>query len=474
MIGLAAALAACGGGGDEPTEPSATDAPTTSVVSAEAPDGQAVGPDGGNIASPDGLLHLDIPPGALPVETAISISVMADHGLDPAFISGQVYELQPEGLLFEAPVTVTRTLSSNDAGAGEDEIPFVFAFHGAINDLEALTTHTTRDGDSLVVEYEISHFSVDFVVSSVQVLGDEVRFVMWPAAFQTFVGNSEKTYWNFGGTGTVETQEYLDGVAPTSAGAVASHVLDGATNALATCGPTEGTGTYSLSVSSKAWEATGVSLFMEQMLGSPEGEPWSTTATGNATCTDLDTSILDLVLGPADGSVSFRPSPGTSGPEFTADFTMETQFTDSEHLIERLQKPAQLTRGKADPVSGSYVTTSTTPSYLEVYFGTICPLADGTYWDYGFSLGLDPSLEAQLTEFFSSIDGTKIEYGSDSDPTELVLQPGWSINVPSGGCEGLDEASAFERAEAIRDQADLSVFGLTPQWDFVFAGTFGS
>jgi hypothetical protein len=65
----------------------------------------AIGPEGGTVTSVDGIVTLDIPPGALLTTEEITLDV---HGAEDWFdAASDVYDLSPDGLVFEAPVTVT-------------------------------------------------------------------------------------------------------------------------------------------------------------------------------------------------------------------------------------------------------------------------------------------------------------------------------------------------------------------------------
>ena len=79
-----------------------------------------IGAAGGEITSSDGRLALDVPPGALPADTVISIRPL-EPGELPASLAGvdAAYELGPDGLQFAAPVVVTFGLGPALAPSGE-------------------------------------------------------------------------------------------------------------------------------------------------------------------------------------------------------------------------------------------------------------------------------------------------------------------------------------------------------------------
>jgi hypothetical protein len=81
------------------------------------PSGPIVGPDGGRITSPSGRLSLDVPPGALSSEIAITIGERAP---DAGPFVGPVYDLGPSRLQFQVPVTLTIHFSSDQVPPGYD------------------------------------------------------------------------------------------------------------------------------------------------------------------------------------------------------------------------------------------------------------------------------------------------------------------------------------------------------------------
>src|SRR5215212_2799218 len=79
-----------------------------------------IGSAGGSLVSHDGLVTLEIPPGALPAAKAITIKPAQAGALGSAFAGipvAQAYELGPSGLAFDKPVTVT-TRSSQRMSSG--------------------------------------------------------------------------------------------------------------------------------------------------------------------------------------------------------------------------------------------------------------------------------------------------------------------------------------------------------------------
>lgn len=128
---LAAALTACnggdgdgtgggagggGGGGGGDNVPQLNVVPPTPFVTPRGtPDGTpssaSLDASGGTLRSADGLLELTVPAGALSVPTTVSIQPITNNA--PGHV-GHAYRLEPEGLTFAQPVTLTFTY--DDAG----------------------------------------------------------------------------------------------------------------------------------------------------------------------------------------------------------------------------------------------------------------------------------------------------------------------------------------------------------------------
>lgn len=74
-----------------------------------------IGPEGGTLTSADGILTLDIPPGALSSATKIQLARL---GSPPAGSQGPAYDLQPEGLEFALPVRLSFAIPPNSGPLG--------------------------------------------------------------------------------------------------------------------------------------------------------------------------------------------------------------------------------------------------------------------------------------------------------------------------------------------------------------------
>jgi len=75
---------------------------------------QTVGPEGGTLELVEQGLRLVIPPGALRERTPITVRRLDDAVLPPGGVPGTAFELSPDGLRFEEPVTLELTYRDSD------------------------------------------------------------------------------------------------------------------------------------------------------------------------------------------------------------------------------------------------------------------------------------------------------------------------------------------------------------------------
>ncbi len=122
---------------------------------------------GGTVSSDDGHLILDIPAGALAEDVAIAVTSLDPADWPEEFVDGavigDVYDLQPSGLTFSEPVTISHRLT----GAGSEldsgsEVPLTLLV--VVSDdgtWEAPADQViSRDGEDLLHTGVIDHFSV--------------------------------------------------------------------------------------------------------------------------------------------------------------------------------------------------------------------------------------------------------------------------------------------------------------------------
>jgi hypothetical protein len=113
------------------------------------------------VTSADGRAQLRVPAGAMPADATVAITAAAAP--DALVVDGidvVVYDLEPAGLVFDAPATLTVSLQVE----AEPGIPVVLVAVGdGPESLEEVPAEATLIGQELVVEAEISHFSMAVV-----------------------------------------------------------------------------------------------------------------------------------------------------------------------------------------------------------------------------------------------------------------------------------------------------------------------
>ena len=221
---LIPALAACGGG----NSPSAS---ATSLVSSS----------GGSITSTDGHLRLSVPSGALSSPTKITIRAL-DQGewpkaLRDAHPIGTVYSLEPNGLQFAAPVTV-----SIDgppvvvAIGGHHGLPILVTIPGTgadqIAPLTSQPNQSSRRSNPLSVTATTSHFSD---VAEVNVVSYDLK----PGSESALVGGE----WS----GTVTITDVLPASVPVQIEATGDLTASGAVDVSTNLGGPSGFGSSELS-----------------------------------------------------------------------------------------------------------------------------------------------------------------------------------------------------------------------------------
>ncbi|MEW8284702.1 MAG: hypothetical protein AB2697_01820 [Candidatus Thiodiazotropha endolucinida] len=155
---------------------------------------QLIGVDGGSITSSDGRLSLHFPDGALPAENTITIKAVDPGQLGSEFNDIEVdvvYELGPDGLSFDKPVSVTLTMDapSADDAAGRTitALPLLTASGGTVEAGGNPDIQLNDDG-TLTATAEITHFS--HIASTESIGGSTVRAFSSGPRHSTYVVGS--------------------------------------------------------------------------------------------------------------------------------------------------------------------------------------------------------------------------------------------------------------------------------------------
>lgn len=465
---LCVVVAACGGN----AEPASTSIAVTEVSTAtpdfDQGDGTAIGPDGGTVTSDDGGFTVEIPAGAIDesILVSIDVSAAADVGVDESLIAGPIYQLNPDGAVFDVPVLTVRRLSAANLGIANNVVPFFHVFQGIDDGWVPLSTETTRDGDSLVVVAETDHFSPNVVVETSKVFGTStVKLELEPAAFTAPIGGHESTSFSW------DLAEVRDSFGEervlTFGGAVVAHEPSddspGANRAF--CGDTAGEGVYGVEISGEL-EVEGDVEGIDEMLLILFGavpysfEQFTVAANGMATCTKPDASPIKAVAGVVSGPIDFKTHENSPpGASFTADF--ETDIDAVALAVKKTQKPDQVTEGPIDPSTLIYFTSAVNAGHFEAYVGGVCVLEEDSIYYGGYSFGGPPSMADNFQAFLDSIPGLK---ASVSSPQSISVDPSL---VP--GCD-LFTSDPWAYANHMRNS--FGPQGPIPdaQWDLLYSG----
>ncbi|NGP89999.1 InlB B-repeat-containing protein [Fodinibius halophilus] len=160
-------IASCGG--DGPTGP---DPDPNNMVSEE------IGSDGGKITSGDGNLTLTFPKGALSATETITIAPMDEQDLGDEFSElidslgiGTAYDLGPDGLQFDEPVTASiasdQSTALNDSTLQLSLGLMMTSSNGQAELLDSLRVEPVGDGTGeMQISGELSHFSTFAVTNT--------------------------------------------------------------------------------------------------------------------------------------------------------------------------------------------------------------------------------------------------------------------------------------------------------------------
>jgi hypothetical protein len=142
---------------DAPTSQTPTTGAATAVgISAGTKSETTIGAAGGTVRSSDSLLMLIIPPGALSLETAISIEPITNTA--PGGI-GRSYRLLPSGLTFAQPAVLSIRYGSTTLSPSS----LVIAWQGSDNIWQGMIDASDVSTDLQVVAAAITHFT-DFAL----------------------------------------------------------------------------------------------------------------------------------------------------------------------------------------------------------------------------------------------------------------------------------------------------------------------
>jgi hypothetical protein len=122
---------------------------------------RVIGPQGGEVVSPDNKVKLVVPEGALSADTSISISTISSDsmqaGVPDDTILLNLVECLPQGLVFNKPVQIVYTLSSSEIPG----TPIQLGLYDSVSKQIVPTNEISRvEADGLTVRAFIDHFSI--------------------------------------------------------------------------------------------------------------------------------------------------------------------------------------------------------------------------------------------------------------------------------------------------------------------------
>lgn len=166
---------------DVPSEPtlyiSQPGTPTGSPTSA------SIGTAGGSLSTPDGAITLTFPAGALNSDTEISITPITNTA--PQGIASAAFRLQPEGLVFNAPVEVKFNYENFDLSGSPEEFLWINTQAADGSWMAALRSEVNTANNT--VKVDVPHFS-DWVV------GRFIKMAISPASATLAKGQSIRLF----------------------------------------------------------------------------------------------------------------------------------------------------------------------------------------------------------------------------------------------------------------------------------------
>ncbi|MDX1747972.1 MAG: hypothetical protein R3324_18730, partial [Halobacteriales archaeon] len=200
LMVLTVVATACGGGdGDIATADGGGGSGTAADLHPEA---LITASEGGSIGLPDGSVRLDIPPGALPEDTDISVAEVAEseypEGLERIEQVRAVYRFEPDGLAFEEPAIATFQAPLPDDETAR--IPAMFVLTRSSNTWEQafiLGAKTDLSSGRQSMKVELEHFSYVTIFDGAIVLSLTPRQVVTtPGSTWTATAELVNEAWN--------------------------------------------------------------------------------------------------------------------------------------------------------------------------------------------------------------------------------------------------------------------------------------
>jgi len=290
---------------------------------------------------------VEVPPGALtaPVDIAVGIVSAEEAGVDPTVLAGPIYELTPDGTVFDAPVTTERSVAASDLDVDEDAIPFFAVLQSDGEEWLPLSTDTSRDGATLTIRAETTHFSRNLAVDTTRVLSDHGLILeMRPASFSAPVGTEVETR---AALILIDREDLwinqLDRSVSSFTGSLVSYRFESFIRGwVAICGDAPGPGTYTATVGGRLTledpddPELPEDVFLRLVLGAGVvNAAFSMSVTGEATCTAAGAGESDGAAGDEQAASPGEALLAATAGSYGGALTLSDGATDiqSDYLV---------------------------------------------------------------------------------------------------------------------------------------------
>ncbi len=152
-----------------------------------------IGPGGGTVTTVDGNARLDVPPGALPNATNITISPQPDYPVAAGVVPGTCFDFGPDGTAFSQPAQVTIAYDASALPAGKNERDL--AIHRVVAGGWELVAGSVVDSDAGAVSAPVSGFSAYGLLAGGvaaafdETMGPDGQVLVWVPAGSFMMGS---------------------------------------------------------------------------------------------------------------------------------------------------------------------------------------------------------------------------------------------------------------------------------------------
>jgi hypothetical protein len=156
---------------------------------------------GGEVSSLDGSVKIKIPPGSFEGELEVTLERVSPDNypseLDGMAILGDLYELGPDGTVFDDPITIVRRFDADEIGVDLSEgLPVVVLLNrDSDGNWSALEDGIVdEENGQVVVSAQTTHFSHNAAATTVELFGHSVPVQLVPSSFVKLKGKSTTVF----------------------------------------------------------------------------------------------------------------------------------------------------------------------------------------------------------------------------------------------------------------------------------------